>query len=1032
MDLRSLVATRFWEKPELTRLNCLPGRATLYPYATADEALAGPRESSRWLQSLNGDWDFRLAGRPEDVDPAWVGEDAPADGWDDVAVPGNWTMQGYDRPHYTNVMMPFPDLPPTVPDDNPTGVYRRSFEVAADWSGRRVVLHFGGAESVLAVWLNGGFVGLSKDCRLPAEYDVTDHIRDGGNVLAAVVVRWSDGSFLEDQDHWWMAGIHRDVYLYSTEDTYIEDVFVRASAAGALEIDGRIGPPRKGHEGWRLRAQLHDAGGAAVLPEPLEASDGVAPPWEAPQVARMRADIPDVRRWSAEEPHLYGLVVALVDDADRVVEATSCRVGFRDVEVRDRELLLNGQAVILNGVNRHDHDDTLGKAVTRDGMLADIRLMKQHNFNAVRTAHYPNDPVWYDLCDEHGLYVIDEANVETHAYESELAHDPRFAAAFLDRGMRVAQRDKNHPSIIMWSLGNESGYGPNHDAMAGWIRGYDPTRPIHYEGGIRWNRWSEGKAITDVVCPMYPSVKGLVEWATTTDDDRPLITCEYAHAMGNSSGNLAEYWQAIREHHGLQGGFIWDWVDQGIRVTDEHGVDYWAYGGDFGDEPNDKNFCINGMIWPDRTPHPAMAEIKKLAQPVEVTAARLEYGEVIVENRDYFRDLGWLRGTWEVSVDGVAEESGDLPTLTTPPRTSEGIRLAIAAAPGASGERRLTVRFALAEDVDWADAGHEVAWSQIELPSRVETAAAPAAAPDISITDGAAVVTVGDATATFTADGGGLSSLTASGSELLVSGPRLNLWRAPVDNDGIKQWDGQRGKALGRWLASGIAELAVREARVDTGRAGVPDGAVLVRHGYKGAGDAALITHVQSYTGVGARGLHVAERIALPEEYADPARVGVTLTLPAGFERLIWYGRGPHESYWDRKAGAPIGRYESTVTDQYVPYIVPQEHGAHADTRWFALENADVGLLVVADDLLEFSVSHFTADDLYRATHPNTLKPRPEVIVCLDLHQRGLGGASCGPDTLDQYRLPAGEHRFGYRLIPYRVGEADPGQIARQ
>ncbi|MBT7808458.1 beta-galactosidase, partial [Candidatus Poribacteria bacterium] len=366
------------------------------------------------------------------------------------------------------------------------------------------------------------------------------------------------------------------------------------------------------------------------------------------------------------------------------------------------------------------------------------------------------------------------------------------------------------------------------------------------------------------------------------------------------------------------------------------------------------------------------------------------------------------------------------------PRASEGIRLSIAAAQGASGERRLTVRFALAEDADWTDAGHEVAWSQIELPSRVETAAAPATAPDISITDGAAVVTVGDATATFTADGGGLSSLTASGSELLTSGPRLNLWRAPVDNDGIKQWDGQRGKALGRWLANGIAELSVREARVDSGRAGVPDGAVLVRHGYKGTGDAALITHVQSYTGVGARGLHVAERIALPEEYADPARVGVTLTLPAGFERLIWYGRGPHESYWDRKAGAPIGRYESTVADQYVPYIVPQEHGAHADTRWFALENADVGLLIVADEMLEFTVSHFTADDLYRATHPNTLKPRAEVIVCLDLHQRGLGGASCGPDTLEQYRLPAGEHRFGYRLIPYRVGEADPGQIARQ
>ncbi len=1025
MDLRALVSSRLWEKPELTRLNDLPARGTLYPYPTDAEARRGEPEGTLWYRSLNGPWEFRLAAAPGEVDAEWLTVGASS-GWDTVAVPGNWTMQGYDRPHYTNIAMPFADPPPCVPDDNPTGVYQKRFDVPASWTGRRVVIHFGGVESVLALWVNGSFVGLSKDSRLPAEYDITEHVRAGDNVLAAVVIRWSDGSFLEDQDHWWMAGIHRDVYLYSTAATYIADVFARGSSSGTLDVDIVIGPRRTRHEGWSVRANVYDRAGDPIFDEPLEGRDGHGRPWEPPQVVRLRAEAGEVSPWSAEEPTLYTLVVSLVDASGAVVERTSTRIGFRDIEVQDRELLINGAPVILNGVNRHDHDDRLGKAVTREGMLADIRLMKQHNFNAVRTAHYPNDPVWYDLCDEHGLYVIDEANVETHAYESELAHDPRFAAAFLDRGMRLALRDKNHPSIIMWSLGNESGYGPNHDAMAGWLRGYDATRPIHYEGGIRWNRWAEGKAITDVICPMYPSVKGLVEWATTTDDDRPLITCEYAHAMGNSSGNLKEYWEAIREHRGLQGGFIWDWVDQGIRQTDERGREYWAYGGDFGDEPNDRNFCINGMVWPDRTPHPAMQEIKKLAQPVEVTSVDAS-GAIVVENRDYFRDLTWLRAQWELSIDGATRATGELPALSAGPGCSETVRLPLEPV-DAPGERTLTVSFALAEDASWASAGHEVAWSQAALPSLDHDRDTRPASGALRHGDGPVTLRVSDTAATFAPDGV-LASLSLADIAVLEAGPTLNLWRAPVDNDGIKQWSGQAGKALGRWLKGGANALAVADASTDGAE---EDGsAVILNRRYVGGALGHVVTHEQRCTATACGGLHVSERIDLPAAFADPARVGVTFTLPAGFDRLLWYGRGPHESYWDRKSGARLGRYASTVADQYVPYVVPQEHGCHADTRWFALESAARGLLVAPDEPLEFTASHFKADDLYRATHTHQLEPRAEVIVCLDIHQRGLGGASCGPDTLERYRLPAGVHRFGYRLVPYEVGVVDPGDLAR-
>ncbi|MBW2316848.1 MAG: beta-galactosidase, partial [Deltaproteobacteria bacterium] len=647
-------------------MNRWPGRSGLTPFPDAKAARAGDATASPWRISLDGAWKFQLVARPEDVPGEFADPGFDDGAWGEIQVPGHWTTQGYDRPHYTNVQMPFPEQPPRVPDANPTGLYRLRFDVPASWAGRRTVLHFGGAESVLYVWVNGVAVGLSKGSRLPAEFDLSEHVSAGENTLAVAVVRWSDATFIEDQDHWFMAGLHRGVCLLSHGRTFLRDVAADASLDDAYEngvlgvrvevgCDGRMPP------GWKARIQLLDPRGKAVWKRAVERDVAVPgnPYLHRGTWAEFIEPVARPKKWTAETPHLYRLVVELLDAEGKVAEAVSQRVGFRRVEVRDRALRVNGVPILIRGVNRHEHDDVRGKAVTRESMLADIRLMKQFNFNAVRTAHYPNDPEWYALCDEHGLYVVDEADIESHGFLASLCHDPRYTQAFLDRGMRMVMRDKNHPSIVLWSLGNESGHGANHGAMAGWIRQYDPSRPLHYEGALQWNLYGTPPT-TDVVCPMYPPIDEIVAFAKSDKSDRPLIMCEYSHAMGNSNGSLSDYWDAIEAHDALQGGFIWDWVDQGLAAVDESGREYWAYGGDFGDVPNDVNFCINGMIWPDRTPHPAMWEAKVLQQPVGVALRSAKAGRVRITNKRGFTDLSGLRGAWAMSVDGRVVKKGRL------------------------------------------------------------------------------------------------------------------------------------------------------------------------------------------------------------------------------------------------------------------------------------------------------------------------------------------------------------------------------------
>lgn len=1008
-----------WITPECVALNRLPMRSTLYPFPSAKLAGSLDREKSPWFRPLDGKWHFKMAARPEDVTPADVAAKTGRSRWDKVDVPGNWTMQGYGYPHYTNIQMPFPDEPPFVPEKNPTGIYAREFEVPVAWRNRRVVIHFGGAESVLYVFINGRRVGLSKDSRLPSEFDITPFVNFGKtNIVAAVVVKWSDATFIEDQDQWWMGGLHREVYLYSTAPVHIADVFAVGNLEndcrdGRFKLATRVGFPRDPEAGWKIEAQLFDPEGHAVFKKPLTGTIPMDRPGLQPRL-QVEFDLPVKKPalWSAETPHLYKIVVTLRNPKGREVESTATRFGFRSVEVRDRMLLVNGKRVLIQGINRHDHHDTKGKALDRKTMRLDALTMKQFNFNAVRTSHYPNDPYWLDLCDELGLYVIDEANVESHSFFHQICRDRRYASAFLERAVRMVERDKNHASIVLWSLGNESGYGANHDAMAGWIRYYDPSRPLHYEAAV-WNRtdgtrapdepsYDSGYRVTDIVCPMYPGIDVITRWATDKnhpDRTRPLIMCEYSHAMGNSNGSLADYWDAFEKHPGLQGGFIWEWIDHGLKRKAPDGTEYWVYGGDFGDEPNDANFVCDGMVWPDRKPHPGMFEFQHLAQPVRVKTGK--HGGFEAFNRQFFRGLDWLRGEWELLVDGAAVANGKVPALRAAPRSTQKFAITLPRKKYPGREAHLLFRFFATDAQPWCRKGHLAGWDQITLPvSILEKPASRQAARGIWRVE-------------FDENKTGLRQIQWNGRSLFAAPPALSVWRAPTDNDGIKLWSGQNGKPLGRWQKLGLDTMRSRLVRaVERG-----DGEWRFDYESTGRGKWGDFRWTLLIHGTESGALRLAADFSLGPDISDIPRIGLLLRLRPEFERLRWLGLGPWENYPDRKRAAWLAVHESTVTDQYVPYIMPQEHGLKCDARWVELRGARGARLKISGAKpFAFSASHFHPEDLTKATHTIDLKPRAEIILCLDAAHRGLGTASCGPDTLEKYRLRARRYRLDLQI----------------
>ncbi|MER5216515.1 glycoside hydrolase family 2 TIM barrel-domain containing protein [Streptomyces sp. NPDC002838] len=967
-----LLALRPWEAPEVTSWGRLPMNAV--------DRRAGALK-------LDGDWRFQLLPSP----------DAPvSEVWSSSNVPGVWTMQDTDDlPQYTNVRMPYAEFPPQSPAANPTGVYERAVDVPAEWAGRRIVLQVGAAESVLLVHVDGWPVGISKDSHLAAEFDLTEVVRPGERaVVRLTVVKWSDASHIEDQDQWWHGGVTRSVLLYATDPLHLADVTVRAGRYGELRVDCRVRDTGGAlPDGWYVSGELsgqllsQDTEFDRLNTEDDRVSDFLGE-------ARLRTTVPDVRAWSAETPELYDLTVRLHRADGTVADTSRHRVGFRDVEIVGRDLLVNGERVFVRGVNRHDFHPLTGRTVSYDDMRADLVLLKRFGFNAIRTAHYPNDPTLYDLADELGFYVVDEADIESHDHAHEIADDPRYLNAFVDRVSRMVLRDKNHPSVIIWSLGNESDYGANHDAAAGWVRRHDPRRPLQYEGAAKLG-WADPDLASDIACPMYAPLEDCVAHALSGEQTKPLIQCEYSHAMGNSNGTLADHWAAIESTPGLQGGFIWEFWDHGIlqRVNDgrpvgrggaglyEGGVaapgHRWAYGGDFGETIHDGAFIADGVVFPDRTPKPVMYEHREIAAPVRLECFKHE--GIVLGNHQHFRGLDWLKAEWELSLadGGTRTAPAELPDLR--PGETAAVPLPFEL-PEDSGEAWLTLRVTTAHDEPWAPRGTVVCLPQVRLR---------AAPPKRS------VLAMRNRSVEVDADGLLIHPL-------LTSAPTLSLWRAPTDNDELG------GTAL-RWRAWGLDAPArkVVDVRQAAGR-------LTVHAEY--ASDAGVVRHTQVFTPV-EDGIHVEESAELPVALADVARVGSVFETVAGLDLMEWYGQGPWESYPDRAFGAPVGHHSVPVDELFTPYLRPQESGGRHGVRHFTLSAPDAtGLTVVLDEPRQVSVTRYHAEDLTAVGHHDELVPRAGCVVHLDAAHRGLGTASCGPDTSPSYLVAPGVHRWSWTL----------------
>ena len=955
MALPSIGDARPWADPEVVSINRLPMRVPFVSSAVV-------------RTSLDGQWAVRRFAHPDLVSADAVGETDDS-GWRRIPVPGNWTLFGLgDTPHYTNVTMPWEGLPPALPAEVPTVVYRRAFRVDTT-AGDAVILHVGGAESVHAVYVNGAFVGYGTDSRLASEYDITPALRSGDNTLAIVVCRYSAQSHVEDQDQWWMAGLHREVRIETRPLVHIADVRVEAGldgeSTGTLRVSTSVGRNDGGAvgPGWSVRVAVSDPAGKIrrTLESPV-ASD-VRPYIFGGHVAVADCVVPRVKPWSAETPHLHRVTISLVSPTGEVHETLEQRVGFRRVEIVDGDFLVNGRRVMIQGVNRHDHHPERGKAVTVDDMRADLVAMKQHNVNAVRCSHYPNDPRFLDLCDEIGLYVVDEANVESHAWNTSLCHDSRYRATIMARISRMVERDRNHACIVMWSLGNESGYGNVHDAAAAWIRSVDPGRPVHYEPAIFHTNWFDGGVgATDVVCPMYAPIDAIVFYGKSGKRNRPLIMCEYSHAMGNSNGSLADYWQAFDNTPGLQGGFVWEWKDHGISQELDDGRKRFAFGGQFGDTPNDGNFVADGLVHSDLTPHPAMRELAWVHRPVAVSlvgkagTARLE-----IRNRQAFRDVSHLRAAWELVVDGAVTKRGTLRVPKVP--AGAKVRVAVPVVGPKSGDVRLVVRWFLRRDEVWATAGHLVAWDQVTLRAATRRTVGPAKKSTSGVTAPADVEEIE---------------------------PKVTIWRAAVDNDGFKNMPDIRGfgESLRRWQLQGID-----------------------------ANDADLVTHTTTRR-VDSDGVvsfrHVVD---VPADLGDIPRVGVVFSAPSRFTRVRWVGEGPHECYPDRRAAAMYATWESEPDE--LPYLVPQEFGLRTNTTRVELidpRSGDVMRIETEGQPFHFPATWHGAADLFAARDVTELRRRDALVVHLDAAHRGLGTASCGPDTLPRYRVAPGRYVLAYRV----------------
>ncbi|MGD9420124.1 MAG: glycoside hydrolase family 2 TIM barrel-domain containing protein [Verrucomicrobiota bacterium JB025] len=1028
-----------WENERMIEQGKMPTRATSYSYATVDDALLGDRENARMV-SLNGEWMFKFTPDSKDRPTDFHRADFDASAWGTIAVPSSWELKGHGQPIYTNETYPYTPNPPFIDRTNPVGSYLRDFEVPGGWDDQRIVLHFGGVSSAFYVWVNGEKVGYSQGSRLPAEFDVTNHVKAGKNRLAVQVFRWSDGSYLEDQDMWRLSGIHREVMLLAQPKIALNDFFVKASADGVLEVRPRIlSDALDNSKGWNLSAQLYDADGNAVLNKPLRSGIHKILNEKYPQrdnvpFGLLKTKIANPRLWSAEDPYLYTLVFKVTGLKGKLEEVRSCKVGFRTVKISDQgEVLVNGVAVKMMGVNRHDHDAIEGKALTREHLRKDVELMKQFNFNAVRTSHYPNDPYFYDLCDEYGLYVMDEANVESHGIRGLLVNNASWHYAVNDRIFRMVERDKNHASIVSWSLGNESGYGPIHAAAASWIKDYDPTRFVHYEGaqglpedpaykpegGFESQAWDlpanpNDPPYVDCISRMYMTVAQLKALSDAEHIKRPIVLCEYAHAMGNSLGNMTEYWDLIRSRPNLMGGYIWDWVDQGVLTKNKDGVEYFAYGGDFGDQPNSGNFCMNGVLNSDRTPGPKTWECKYVFQPVVFAAADLEAGKVKVTNRFHFSNLKDYTVRWSLAEEGVVVQEGTLDPIDLPAGQSAVISVPFQVVENASGkEQWLRLSVHETKDRRWCAAGFEIAKEQIlikvgsETPTRVRSDAALA----VTDTDGSIDLTGDGFSAKVDKATGELTSYVVNGEEWIKSPLKPAFWRPQTDND---EKGAKTHKMMKYWMT-----LAARLKTVSV--VAEPLGETTARVVVTKKADRSSLTI--SYT-VGGNGVvEVAAELESDESLPPMPRLGFTMGVSGGFETTRYFGKGPWENYCDRNDGAEVSLHESPTAEMFYQYGMPQENGHRSETRWLELSGAAGKVRVSGSEPFGFSLWPWSTENLTAAKHPYDLVDQGFFTLNIDHRHMGVGGQdswSIKALPLEQFRIPAGNYSWSFTLAPQK------------
>ncbi len=1023
-----------WENPKMINQNKEATHATFIPFKTVNEALTQRRNQSVYYKSLNGIWKFNWVRKPADRPVDFYKPNFDVSAWDNIPVPANWEMQGYGIPIYVNHQYEFADYkhpvseqikftdkiypanPGQVPTDyNPVGSYRRTFTVPENWDGRRVFIQFGAVKSAFYIWVNGEKVGYSQGSKIPAEWDITNYLVKGDNVLALEVYRWSDGSYLECQDFWRISGIERDAFIYSTPNVRIRDFFAHASLDTAykngeftLDVDLKNQFEKLRSGNYTVQYKIFDAKNSEIAGDEQEAKINKKQELKL----TFSKTITEPKKWTAETPYLYTLVISLKNSNGETIEAVSSKIGFRKVEIDNTIFKINGVAVLIKGVNRHEHDQYNGHVISEENMIKEIALMKQFNLNAVRTSHYPNCERFYELCDKYGLYVTDEANIESHGMyygEHSLAKNPEWEQAHVDRIKRMIERDKNHPCVVVWSMGNEAGDGVNFTAAYKAIKELDPSRPVHYERAIMGDN-------TDIFCPQYPSVNYLKKYASKRQT-KTLISSEYSHAMGNSNGNLVDWWDVVYKEGNdqLQGGYIWDWIDQALVKKAADGTEFWAYGGDYGENmPSDHNFVDNGIISADYTPHPAMWEIKYAYQYIRF--AESDGGYKITNFHDFI-DLSDYEISWVISANGKPERNGVLSGFNLKPHESKVIQIPMPRmAPKPGVEYFIDFSVKLKKDKPFRKAGFEVAHDQFKLNLSTKRGEENNTGTLIlKEADNKIEVTGNKFSVIFNKTTGTISSYEVNGIELIQKGPQINFWRPANDND-----KGNRMlKRLGVWRE---VSREIKPENIKVNQVSKNEIDITVQYNF----EKVKSTGTVNYAILGNERIKVTSTFETSEEkLPDMPRFGMRWELPVTFDNLKYFGRGPHENYVDRNRGSFIGIYSGKVADQYFKYVRPQENGYKTDVRWFELRNQNgMGIRVSGKPLVGFSALHnpiedFDMEDMNDFRHTNDIVKKDGVFVCTDLKMMGVAGDnSWGARPYPEYSVPAKNYQFTFTIEP--------------